>query len=139
MIRVTPTLSLPDSELDFEATVAASGPGGQHVNRTASAVRIRFNVFTSTALPDFVRRRLLELGGNNVTREGVLQFESNRFRSQLRNREDVLERLLDLIRQATVRPRWRIPTRPGRGAKERRLEGKRHVSRIKQDRRGDPG
>ncbi len=135
MLRVTPRITLDDSELR-EEFVRASGPGGQHVNKTDSAVQLRFDVANSPNIPDDVKARLVRLAGSRMTSDGVLILQGDSYRSQLRNREDVRERLVDLIRDASVPPKPRRPTKPTFGSKQRRLEGKAKRSEIKQGRRG---
>jgi ribosome-associated protein len=136
-ISVTPEIQLDDSELDFDF-IRASGPGGQKVNKSSTAVQLRFDVSGSRSLPEEVRRRLLILGGRRVSEEGILVIEAKRFRSQERNRQDALERLLALIRKAADKPRRRKPTRPSTAARERRLREKKRRSRIKKQRRDYP-
>ncbi|AWU94016.1 alternative ribosome rescue aminoacyl-tRNA hydrolase ArfB [Azospirillum ramasamyi] len=131
MIRVTPRISLDESELQ-EEFVRASGPGGQHVNKTETAVQLRFDVRRSPNLPDAVRYRLERLAGSRLTQDGVLILVADRHRSQIRNREDARERLIDLIRDAAAPPPPpRRPTKPTKGSKERRLEGKAKRSEVK--------
>ena len=136
MIRVTHRISLDESEL-HEDFVRASGPGGQHVNKTSSAVQLRFDVRNSPNLPDEVRARLERLAGSRLTLDGVLIIVAESYRSQLRNREDALERLIDLIREAAVPPKPRRPTKPTFGSKQRRLEGKAKRADVKKM-RGKP-
>lgn len=137
MIRVTPRISLDESELQ-ESFIRASGPGGQHVNKTDSAVQLRFDVAASPNIPDAVKARLVRLAGSRMTAAGVLIIVGDTYRSQLRNREDVRERLIDLIRDATVVPKSRRPTKPTLGSKKRRLEAKGQRSDIKRLRSGKP-
>lgn len=127
----------PESELS-EKFVLAGGPGGQHVNRTESAVQLRFDAASSGFLSEPVRQRLIKLAGQRADSQGVILIEARSHRSQHRNREDARQRLADLIEQAHRQPRKRIPTKPSRTAKKKRLEGKRQRSRIKQA-RGKPG
>jgi ribosome-associated protein len=134
IIQITKDISIREGELEYSST-RASGPGGQHVNRAATAVQIRFDVEHSPSLPEDVRERLVRLAGSRMTQEGELIVESQRFRSQYRNRQDALQRLIELIRKAAKRPRRRRPTKPTRASKERRLRQKRHRSRIKKLRR----
>jgi ribosome-associated protein len=138
MIRVTPTISLPDDEVLLEFT-RSSGPGGQHVNKTETAVDLRFNIGTSSALTDAIRRRLLKLAGNRVDQHGVLLISAQSYRSQRRNIEEATERLCDLIRRAAVPPRPRRPTRPTKASKERRLTAKKVRGDTKRGRQGPAG
>jgi ribosome-associated protein len=137
MIPVTAKIALDEREID-EQFVRASGPGGQNVNKLSTAVQLRFDVRHSPSLPPEVRTRLERLAGARLTREGVLVIIAQRHRTQGRNREDALERLLDLIRQAAVAPIKRRPTRPTKASRERRIEGKKRRSGIKRLRGGRP-
>jgi ribosome-associated protein len=130
MIRITAAISIGENELE-ERFIRASGPGGQNVNKLASAVQLRFDVRRSPSLPDDVRARLERLAGKRLTRTGVLVIAAQRHRTQERNRADALERLVDLIRRAAVAPVPRRATRPTAGARERRLQSKKHRASIK--------
>jgi len=130
MIRITPSISIAARELE-EHFIRAPGPGGQNVNKLASAVELRFDVRRSPSLPDDVRARLERLAGSRLTREGVLVIDAHRHRTQARNRQDARERLVDLIQRAAVTPRPRRATKPTAGARERRLESKKPRSAIK--------
>jgi ribosome-associated protein len=130
MIRVTPGISLDESELQ-ESFVRASGPGGQNVNKVATAVQLRFDARRSPSLPDPVRARLERLAGSRLTLDGVIVITAQAHRSQDRNRREALDRLLDLIRRAAVAPVPRRPTKPTLGSKLRRLEAKDVRSRVK--------
>lgn len=132
-IRITPTIAIDEDEL-VESFVLASGPGGQNVNKVATAVELRFDVARSPSLPDLVRERLKRFAGQRLTKDGVLVLHGNRFRSQDRNRQDVRDRLVALVRRAADIPKPRRPTKPTRASKERRLEGKKIRARIKQGR-----
>lgn len=134
MIKITPTLGLPEDELQFQFKLA-SGPGGQNVNKVATAVELRFDVARSPSLPEPVRMRLLALAGSRVTQEGELLITARRFRSQERNRQDAIERLVALIQKAAEAPKPRIRTQPTRAAKQRRMDEKRRVGEKKQTRR----
>ncbi len=134
MIRVTDDILIPEAELSF-SFVRAAGPGGQNVNKVSTAVQLRFDATASPSLPGDVRERLIDLAGNRITGEGVLVIEAQRFRSQHRNREDAVDRLVRLIRRATHKPKKRRKTRPTRASVERRLESKQHRSRLKNSRR----
>ena len=135
MIIVTPTLSIDDSEFQ-ETFFRSSGPGGQNVNKVATAVEIRFDVRHSPSLPNTVRDRLIRLAGKRLTSDGVLIIEAQRFRTQDQNRQDARQRLIELIRQATVAPKRRRPTRPTLASKHRRIESKRKRGAVKKLRRG---
>jgi ribosome-associated protein len=131
MIEVTPAIALAESELVWKA-VRASGPGGQHVNKTSTAVELRFDVRGSPALPEPVRARLYRLAGSRLTQEGVLVITAQGFRSQEMNRADALERLVELIRKAAEPPPPpRKKTRPTLASKKRRLEGKARRGGVK--------
>ena len=137
MLTITPTLSLDEGELR-ESFVRSAGPGGQNVNKVATAVQLRFDVRHSPSLPEAVRQRLLALAGKRVSAEGVLLIEARRFRTQEQNREDARRRLADLVLQATLTPKARRATRPSRAAKERRIESKQRRGETKKLRRTTP-
>lgn len=137
MIRVTGHIEIDEREID-EQFVRASGPGGQNVNKLATAVQLRFDVRRSPSLPGDVRTRLERLAGSRLTRDGVLVIIAQRHRTQGRNRQDALDRLLDLIRRAAIAPIKRRPTRPTAGSRERRIEGKKRRAGIKRLRRAKP-
>jgi len=120
----------PESELE-ENFVLTGGPGGQHVNRTESGVQLRFDAMNSPELPSSVRKRLIELAGNRADARGVITIEAKSHRSQFRNREEARQRLAELIEKAHKKPKKRIPTRPSRRAKKKRIEAKRKQARIK--------
>ena len=134
MLQVSPTLAIPDDEL-VERFVRSSGPGGQNVNKVATAVELRFDVANSPSLPEPVRARLLARSDRRLTDEGVLVLSAQRFRTQDRNREDARERLAALIAAVLVPPKKRIATKPTKGSKERRLGAKRERSTVKKQRR----
>ena len=134
MLRITSAICLPDRELEFEY-LRASGPGGQNVNKVATAVHLRFDVFQSTSLPEDVRRRLIRLAGKRISKDGILLLQGRRFRTQEQNRADTVERLRELIARAAVVPKRRTPTRPTKGSRERRLQSKRRIAERKSFRR----
>ena len=134
MIRITRSISLDESELE-ERFIRSPGPGGQNVNKVASAVQLRLDVDGSPSLPDRVKKRLRSLAGQRMTDEGVLIIEARRYRSQHRNREDALERLTALLRKAAQPRKKRKATRPTKASRERRLEQKRRRSQKKRKRR----
>jgi ribosome-associated protein len=133
MIRITPSISIAERELE-EQFIRASGPGGQNVNKVASAVQLRFDLRQSRSLPEPVRLRLARLAGRRVSQDGVLVIMAQRFRSQERNRQDAFDRLVALIRRAAEPPRPRRPTRPSAAARERRLADKARRARLKAQR-----
>lgn len=136
MLTISRAIVLPESELT-ERFLRADGPGGQHVNRTESAVELRFDVLNSPSLPEPLRTRLLARKDRRLTTEGVLVIQSRRFREQARNRDDARERLAELIRGVLVPPKARVATKPTRASKERRLVGKQQRGKVKQTRTRD--
>jgi ribosome-associated protein len=133
MLEVAADLCIPEDEL-VERFVRAAGPGGQNVNKVASAVELRFDVAASQALPEAVRARLLARRDRRLSDAGVLVIQANRFRDQAKNREDARRRLAELVRAAMVVPKRRIATRPTRASQERRIEAKKTRSAIKRSR-----
>lgn len=137
MIKVTPHLSLDESELEY-SFIRASGPGGQNVNKVSTAVQLRFDVFNSPSLLPDQKQRLARLAGNLVNTQGVLMIEAKRYRSQERNKLDATGRLVRLIQQALSKPKKRIPTLPGKAARENRLKAKKLHSEVKKTRKKAP-
>lgn len=134
MIQVTRSISLHESEILLEF-IRSSGPGGQKVNKVATAVQLRFDAGHSPSLPEEVRERLLKLAGRRVTSEGILVIHARRFRTQERNRKDAIDRLIELIRKAARKPKVRRKTKPTLESKKRRLEAKRRRGEVKRLRR----
>jgi len=137
MIEITPSIAIHEREIRFEF-IRASGPGGQNVNKVSTAVQLRFHVPGCESLPDEVKARLIRLAGKRMSASGELIIDARRYRSQERNRQDALDRLVALIRKAARKPRARRKTRPTAASKERRLEEKRQRSRIKKQRGSTP-
>ena len=137
MIPVTAAIALSEDEIE-EHFIRSPGPGGQHVNKVETAVQLRFNAADSPALSEAVFGRLRVLAGKRMTRDGVVVITARRFRSQDRNRQDALARLVDLIRRAATPVKHRRPTKPTRGSKRRRLDAKRRHGALKR-RRDDVG
>jgi ribosome-associated protein len=137
MIRITDQISIDESELE-ESFVRSSGPGGQNVNKLSTAVQLRFNVRNSPSLPNEVALRLMRLAGRRMTKDGVLVLIAQNHRTQERNRAEARERLVAFIREAAVKPIPRRATKPTRASKQRRIEGKKRRSGIKNLRQSKP-
>jgi ribosome-associated protein len=130
MIHITRAIAIDESEIQ-EYFICASGPGGQNVNKVATAVQLRFDVANSRSLPEEVRKRLILLAGNRITEDGILIIDARQFRTQGRNREDATDRLVEMIRSAARRPKIRRKTRATLASKMRRLESKRRGAETK--------
>jgi ribosome-associated protein len=133
MINISKTICIPDHEVHCEF-VSASGPGGQNVNKVATAVKLRFDVANSAALPGNVKQKLLTLSRKRITREGIVIIDARRYRTQERNRQDALERLADIIKKALYVPEPRKKTSPTKVSKKKRLEHKKRRSVLKKNR-----
>ena len=136
MLEITPTIQLDERELQFEY-VRASGPGGQNVNKVATAVQLRFDVVNSPSLASDIKGRLIRLAGKRVNADGVLVIEAHRFRTQEANREDAIRRFVELVQRSSVAPKKRLKTNPTRSSREKRLKEKKNrgeVKKIRQDR-----
>jgi ribosome-associated protein len=134
MIRITNSIEIDESELKFSFS-RASGPGGQNVNKVSTAVTLRWDVKSSPSLPQDVRTRVIKLGGTRMTTRGVLVINARRYRSQEKNRDDALARLVTIVKKAAVKPKKRKSTKPTRESKQRRLDEKRRRSETKHRRK----
>ena len=137
MLEITQTIHIADEELHFDY-IRSAGPGGQNVNKVATACQLRFDVRQSTSLPEMIKVRLIKLAGSRMTDEGVLVFEAKRFRTQEQNRADALLRLTALIQKAAIEPKTRRATRPSLSAKAERVSSKKKRGETKQARRIHP-
>jgi ribosome-associated protein len=129
VIEITPSLQIDERELQIDF-IRASGPGGQNVNKVATAVQLRFDVHAAS-LPEEIKARLTQLAGNRITSEGLLLIEARRFRTQEQNREDAIQRFVDLMRKSLIKPKARRKTKPTQASKEQRLQEKKRRGEIK--------
>jgi ribosome-associated protein len=137
MIEINRQISIVENELQFDF-IRASGPGGQNVNKVASAVQLRFDVANSPSLPEEVRQRLLQIAANRINKDGILILEASQFRTQEQNRQEAIDRLVALLRRAAYKPKPRKKTRPTAASIERRLQKKRQRSQKKKLRHRAP-
>lgn len=133
MLQITPSIQINENELQFEY-IRASGPGGQNVNKVATAVQLRFDITNSPSLASDLKGRLIRLAGNRVNADGILLIEAKRFRTQEQNREDATQRLIELLQKASIKPKKRLRTRPTKSSREERLKGKKQRGAIKKTR-----
>jgi ribosome-associated protein len=134
MIKISNTIYIDDNDIEMDF-IRSSGPGGQNVNKVSSAVQLRFNVSGCAVLSEVIRERLKKIAGRRMTAEGILIIKAQRYRSQEQNRQDAIDRLVEMIRNAIAVPKYRRPTRPTSASKQRRLTTKRRRSDLKQQRR----
>ena len=133
VIQITPFLRIDPGELTFEF-IRASGPGGQNVNKGATAVQLRFDILHSSSLPEELKARLLKAAARRISKDGVLIIEAKRFRTQEQNRQDAVQRFFEILRKASAKPKTRKKTRPSKASKEKRLQSKRLRGKTKMGR-----
>jgi ribosome-associated protein len=133
-MEITSTISIPDDEISL-AFIQSAGPGGQNINKVASAVQLRFNVKTTSFLSEEIKLRLVKLAGARISKQGVLEINSRRYRTRERNREAIEQRFRDLIKTASLRPKIRYATKPGLAAREERVHQKKKRAEVKKQRR----
>jgi ribosome-associated protein len=129
VLEISNTVSIPDNEIEVSA-IRAQGSGGQNVNKVSSAIHLRFDI-NASSLPEFYKQRLLSLRDKRISKEGVIIIKAQKFRTQEKNREDAFERLMEIIKDATVVQKVRRPTKPSRGSQKRRMDSKSQRSKIK--------
>jgi ribosome-associated protein len=134
MIEINNKIFIPETELHFNF-IRSSGPGGQNVNKVSTAVQLRFDIINSPSLAEQLKKRLIAVSGNRATKEGILIIEAKRFRTQESNRQEAVERFIELIRKAEKKPKRRIKTKPSKESKQKRIEEKKKRSEVKKMRR----